>query len=277
MDETARDAPETGPDPLEGDGSAPRGEADAYRRMFRSHERERARRSGWATAIADLLAAHVAPRSVVDVGCGLGFFLAAMSVRGAERLTGLDADWIAGHDTEIPRERYVLHDLEHPLPPVGRHDLAVCLEVAEHLSEARGPGLVADLTGLSDLVLFSAAIPGQGGRGHVNCRWQSYWAGLFAERGFAGYDPFRRHLAAVPGMAPWFAQNLLLFAREGAGLPASLLPHRIAPEAADMVSPHYHRRILGAKDRHFRAAVEQLHAAGLRYVPPAKRAAQGPA
>ena len=246
------------------------GAAEAYRQMFAAHARERDRRAGWAAAIAAEVCAHRRPDRVIDVGCGLGFFLAAMAApegAGAE-VTGVDADWVAGEATEIPRERYVLHDLERPFAVRGRFDLAACLEVAEHLSAARGPGLVADLTALSDWVLFSAAIPGQGGRGHINCRWQSYWADRFAERGYACYDPFRRALAAIPGMAPWFSQNLLLYVREGAEIPASLAPHRIAPQAADMVLPHFHRRMLSAKDKRFRAAVAQLKQAGLAYVSP---------
>lgn len=255
----------------------PQDEAEAYRRLLSAHARERRRRGAWAAAIADGLGAHLSPRSVVDVGCGLGFFLAAMGARGAERLRGVEAGWIEGQRTEVPRERYVLHDLEQPYAEEGRYDLAACLEVAEHLGAGRGPGLIDDLARLSDRVLFSAAIPGQGGRGHVNCRWQSYWAGLFAERGYACFDPLRRHLAAIEGMAPWFAQNLLLYVRDGAEVPDSLAPHRIAPAAADMVLPHFHRRMLKAKERRFRAAVAQLHDAGLVYVPPAKpggRAAQ---
>ncbi|KPQ09006.1 MAG: hypothetical protein HLUCCA09_02155 [Rhodobacteraceae bacterium HLUCCA09] len=275
MTDEGRETP--APDAPRGDalhGAAARDAAEAYRRMFDGHDRERVRRAGWAAAIAGALTDHFRPRSVVDIGCGLGFFLAAMGGRGADRLTGVDADWVEGLPTEIPRDRYLLHDLETPLPDLGRHDLAACLEVAEHLGAARGPSLVAELTALSDVVLFSAAIPGQGGRGHVNCRWQSYWAGLFAEHGHACYDPYRRRLAAMPDMAPWFAQNLLLFVREGGAVPDGIAPHRIAPQAADMVLPLVHTRLLRARERRFRAAVRQLEAAGLRFVPPG--AAGGP-
>jgi len=255
----AVDAPETG-------SAAP--EAEAYRRMFDAHDRGRARRAAWAGRIADLVAGHVRPARVVDLGCGLGFFLAAMGARGATVLRGVDAEWIEGLALEIPREDCVLHDLAQPYAEDRRYDLAACLEVAEHLPAERGPGLVADLARLSDRVLFSAAVPGQGGRGHVNCRWQSYWAGLFAEAGYRVFDPYRRALAADPDMAPWFQQNLLLFWRVGLEVPPALAPFEIAPRAADMILPHYHDRVVANRARAFHAARAQLRAAGLTYRPP---------
>lgn len=255
--------------------SAPSGEAEAYRRMFDAHDRERARRAAWAGRIADLVAGHVRPASVVDLGCGLGFFLAAMSARGASEVRGVDADWIAGLTLEVPRDVCVLHDLAQPYTEDRRYDLAACLEVAEHLPADRGPGLVADLARLSDRVLFSAAVPGQGGRGHVNCRWQSYWAGRFAEAGYRTFDPYRRALAAEAEMAPWFQQNLLLFWRSGTEVPPALAPFEIAPRAADMILPHYHSRVVANRERALHAARDQLRAAGLTYRPPGARGPDG--
>mgnify|MGYP006284759979 FL=1 len=268
--------PETPPQtpPQTADTSRPdaaSGEAEAYRRMFDAHDRERARRAAWAGRIADLVTSHVRPDSVVDLGCGLGFFLAAMGARGATHLRGVDADWIEGLTLEVARDVCVLHDLAQPYQEARRYDLAACLEVAEHLPPERGPGLVADLARLSDRVLFSAAVPGQGGRGHINCRWQSYWAGLFADAGYRVFDPYRRALAAEAEMAPWFQQNLLLFWREGLEIPPALAPFEIAPRAADMILPHYHSRVVANRERAFHAAREQLRAAGLTYRPPGPR------
>lgn len=263
--------PDTGPEPTPGSGATggAGGAGQSYASLFEKHRRGREARRLHAAAIADICLEYRHPASAVDVGCGLGFFLAALSERGVPDLQGIDGDWVSGEQTEIPRDVYLLHDLETPLSLPRRYDIAACLEVGEHLSPARSAGLVADLAALSDWVLFSAAVPGQGGSGHVACRWQSDWAQMFAAEGYLCHDPFRRRLAGIEGMAPWFAQNLLLFVRDGAemapDIATRLAEHRIAPRAADMILPHYHERLVAAKDRRFRGALKQLRDAGLRF------------
>jgi hypothetical protein len=87
----------------------------------------------------------------------------------------------------IPSEAVVEHDLRESVTITRTFDLAVSLEVAEHLPPERGEGFVEDLCRLAPVVLFSAAVPGQGDpkhTGHLNERWQSYWASLFHERGY---------------------------------------------------------------------------------------------
>lgn len=171
-----------------------------------------------ASAAAIVPAVHglLAPRSVIDIGCGVGAWLAEFERLGVAEVLGIDGGYVDRDQLAIDRARFVAHDLERPLPVVARRfDLALCLEVAEHLSPERGPGLVAELALFSDVVLFSAAIPGQGGEHHVNERWPSVWAGLFAEHGLAAFDPFRGLFWADQRVAWWYRQNLLLFARPG--------------------------------------------------------------
>ena len=94
----------------------------------------------------------------------------------------------------------------------GRYDLAVCLEVAEHLPESSASDLVRTLTTLAPIVLFSAAIPGQGGVGHINERWPSYWKSRFEEHGFQRLDPIRPHIWKNRRVHWWYRQNIFLFA-----------------------------------------------------------------
>jgi 2-polyprenyl-3-methyl-5-hydroxy-6-metoxy-1,4-benzoquinol methylase len=143
--------------------------------------REGARRS--ARVVVPLVLGLVPARSVIDVGCGRGTWLAVFRAHGVEEVRGVDGDYVDRGRLEIPADRFEAHDLTRPLRPAGRFDLAVSLEVAEHLPAEAADAFVGSLTLLAPVVLFSAAAPYQGGEGHVNERWPAYWAGRFAARG----------------------------------------------------------------------------------------------
>jgi hypothetical protein len=103
-------------------------------------------------------------------------------------------------------------DLEQPLQMEERFDLAISLEVAEHLSSARAPGFVEDLTHLSDVILFSAAIPGQGGTNHLNEQWLSYWVEQFSRFDYQKIDILRPIILKNSSIPYFYRQNSLLFA-----------------------------------------------------------------
>jgi SAM-dependent methyltransferase len=156
------------------------------------------------------------PRSVVDVGCGVGSWAAAFRGAGVSDVVGIDGDWVPLNSLKIPRESFSLVDLSQPKPLSRRFDLAVCLEVAEHLPESASGPLLELLTTAADAILFSAAIPGQGGTGHVNEQWPSYWIERFQARGYQLFDVVRPLLFQDPEVAFWYAQNLMIFARPAA-------------------------------------------------------------
>jgi hypothetical protein len=89
------------------------------------------------------------------------------------------------------------------------------LQRAEHLPATAAEEFVRSLARHGDAILFSAAIPHQGGAGHVNEQWPDYWAELFRRAGFAVYDWLRPRVWGNEQVAWWHAQNSLLFVREG--------------------------------------------------------------
>jgi SAM-dependent methyltransferase len=155
-------------------------------------------------------------RSVVDVGCGRGAWLSVFRERGVRRATGIDGDYVERDRLLFPREDFVAHDLSAPFVGDERYDLVVSLEVGEHLPERSARPFVRTLASLGSVVLFSAAIPGQGGLHHVNEQWPDYWAALFAEVGFAPIDCIRPRVWDDPSVEVWYAQNTLLFATDEA-------------------------------------------------------------
>lgn len=166
-----------------------------------------------ARVIVPLVVAAVSPRSVVDVGCGIGSWLVAFQETGIADVRGVDGPWVDRAQLLFPRERFVAADLREPLELGRRFDLALCLEVAQILPLQAAAPLVRSLAAAADVVLFGAAIPGQGGTGHRNERWPSYWADLFEAEGYVASDPFRRRIWEEPDVKWWFAQNLVCFAR----------------------------------------------------------------
>jgi len=152
-----------------------------------------------AKAILPLVFALTKPKSVGDFGCGVGTWLAAAKRLGVEHCLGLEGPWVktqplAAADLEI-RDT----DLEQTVSLQERYDLAISLEVAEHLAHERADSFVADLCSASNVVLFSAAIPGQDGYGHQNEQWPSYWAERFIRLGYMPLDVIRAAYCVVPG------------------------------------------------------------------------------
>lgn len=164
-----------------------------------------------ATVAVPLLLETLEPRSVVDVGCGLGAWLAVFREHGIDDVLGLDGAWVDRRQLRIPGEAFVAIDVREPIGVDRRFDLALCLEVAHLIEPGHAATIVVSLTTLSDVVVFSAGIPGQGGFHHLNEQWPRYWAELFATHGFVSTDPFRAALWEVPEVKWWFAQNLVCF------------------------------------------------------------------
>lgn len=218
--------------------------AEEYTEEFFQALREGASRS--AAVIVPLVLDLIRPRSVVDVGCGTGAWLAAFARHGVADYLGVDAFTPAGL-LEIPRDRFVEADLTRQLALGRRFDLAVSLEVAEHLPGSAARSFVESLTRLAPVVLFSAAIPGQGGTSHLNEQWPEYWARLFADAGFDPMDVLRPRVWGDERIEVWYAQNTILYvARSSQGEFPGL---QRAASVPDPPLAAVHPRLFAERDR----------------------------
>ena len=192
-----------------------------YSRKFFAHLREGSTAS--AQALVPLVLDIHPARSMVDVGCGIGGWVKAFAERGVDAI-GIDGNYVDRAQLLIPGDRFVGRDLNSALDvsdigrrhgdtQSGRFDLAVSLEVAEHLSPRRSESFVRELCALADVVLFAAAIPFQGGAGHVNERWQSWWAQKFSEHGYDPFDVLRRQIWGRHDIAWWYKQNTIFYVK----------------------------------------------------------------
>lgn len=186
------------------------------------------------------------PASVVDIGCGTGGWLAEFMRLGVSDAIGVDGDYVARETLEIAVERYRGQDITRRFDLGRRFDLAVCLEVGEHIPTASSTTLVDNIVAHAPMVLFSAAVPGQGGQDHINEQPLAFWRDLFAERGYVAFDPIRPRLRGDRDVEPWYRNNVLLFVRKDAvaGLAVAVRVTEIAADSpiADVSSPLFRVR-----------------------------------
>ncbi|HCE66580.1 MAG TPA: hypothetical protein DER40_03340 [Geobacter sp.] len=158
------------------------------------------------------------PESVVDIGCGRGAWLATCRDFGVKRVVGVDGDWNSQEAMIDSSIKFYPANLEKKLPLTGRFDLAISLEVAEHLQPESSDAFVESLSNLSDVVLFGAAFTGQPGVNHINTKPHSFWADLFFDRGYALFDLFRPTFWNDDRVEPCYRQNTFLYVKPGHNL-----------------------------------------------------------
>lgn len=209
--------------------------------------------SGSAVATVPKILEVYPARSVIDVGCGIGAWLKPFADLGVKRIVGVDGDYVDRDQLMIPAACFVGCDLDVPFDFVELHrrlgsserfDLAISLEVGEHLPVARAASLVSDLCALADVVLFGAAIPFQGWqRAHVNEQWQSYWAAKFAAGGYDAFDALRPLIWSAPNIAYFYKQNAIFYVKRGTRAHREFLARSLKPTFAmfDIVHPEHYR------------------------------------
>ncbi|NJB67551.1 ADP-heptose:LPS heptosyltransferase/glycosyltransferase involved in cell wall biosynthesis/SAM-dependent methyltransferase [Desulfobaculum xiamenense] len=186
-----------------------------YDSSFYYDQAEKSLRS--ARIVLDVLEEYLAPKKVIDLGCGLGTWLFPFHEKGID-VVGVDGDSVPQSRLYIPSNKFVNWDLAQgaEVPVDGPFDLAISLDVAEHLPEDKASFLVDQLTRLSDCVLFCAGIPGQGGAGHINEQWQSYWKERFAKKQYTCFDLIRPKIWQNEKVNYRYRQGALLYIKKKA-------------------------------------------------------------
>lgn len=155
------------------------------------------------------------PGSVVDIGCGVGNWLKVWrDDLGVADIQGVEGPYISSSVLQIEKDRVLLTDLKNGVDLGKKFDLAMSLEVAEHLPESSADTFVDTLVGLSDVVLFSASVPGQVGTYHINEQYPEYWARKFALRGYVVLDFIRDQIWDKAQVEWWYQQNIFIYIKE---------------------------------------------------------------
>lgn len=182
-----------------------------------------------ARAILPPLLRLVDARSLVEVGCGNAHWSKVARDCGVADYVVVDGPWNERSHLLVEADRFVEADLATPLALGRRFDMALCLEVAEHVAEASADTVVKSLCDASDVVVFGAAIPLQGGYGHINEQWPSWWRDRFARHGYRAFDLVRPSCWNDDTVHYWYRQNLFVYVNEAV---ADLLGKAAAAETA---------------------------------------------
>lgn len=192
-----------------------------------------------ALEIAPIILRMFSCQSVIDIGCGAGHWVNVFRKLGVPQVQGIDHPSIKEIVLPEIADKILFHDLTTPLEVNPRFDLAICLEVAEHLPASSEEAILTTLSKASDIICFSAAIPGQAKttyKWHVNEQWQSYWANLLKARGYSVFDPIRPEIWGNSSIPVWYKQNILLYVKDSLVSGMDFLK-RYIPKQLDIVHP----------------------------------------
>ena len=166
-----------------------------------------------AAIVAPLVLQHYRAESLADIGCGRGAWLPEWQRAGIAHYLGIDGDYVDQDSLLIPRAHFKTQDLTKHFDIGRKFDLVVSLEVGEHINPPDTETFVDNLCTHADAILFSAAVPGQGGVFHVNEQDYAFWRGRFSARGYRLFDFVRPQLRSHRNVEPWYRYNSLFFAR----------------------------------------------------------------
>lgn len=168
----------------------------------------------------------ISPISVIDVGCATGDLVLGFGEYNIFS-KGLEGAKTVSKYLVIPESDVAFRDLRVPmysapfLPIPLKYDLAMCLEVVEHIEIEFADILVENLCVMGDKILLSAAPPGQGGHHHVNCQHPEYWDKKFLRGNYKRNQEVAEKVKYY--LLPWkhkpgikaFYQNMLYYEKGG--------------------------------------------------------------
>ena len=182
-----------------------------YDKKFYENNKNNAKLRSVDIVLAEVLTIIPACHSAVDFGCATGTWLKGLEKYDITDIRGYDGKWVDQSKLLIQKEAFFEIDFDKPMEIDRKFDLAISIEVGEHLHESSADSFIENITKSADFVLFSAAIPYQGGKNHVNEQWPEYWDKKFNRFGYVCIDSIRKKLWNNYEVIDFHRQNILFF------------------------------------------------------------------
>lgn len=153
--------------------------------------------------------------SIVDIGCGNGVFLLDFMESGKDIL-GIDYE---DNAKKLIGKRLVIADLTKPLELDKKYELALCIEVIEHIDQKYEDVVIQSIANAADIIVFSGAKPNQIGENHINCQAKEYWLEKFNAVGIELWieksEELIEYISAQSEFlkCPWLVENLMILKR----------------------------------------------------------------
>ncbi len=168
-----------------------------------------------AEIVTELISSTFTISSFIDIGCGDGLWSRKMLEKCDNKIKGYAIDLPGVRPKELQQVASDIQFIElnlnsNPYIPERQFDLAFCTEVLEHLEEHAALLLLNSIAANCDLLVFSAAVPGQGGTGHINEHPQEYWDSQLQKRGFRPFDVIRPAIIELE-VPSYYKNNLILY------------------------------------------------------------------
>jgi len=161
-------------------------------------------------------------QSIVDFGCATGSSLFYALKQGVSDVLGIEGSPEAFSNLLIDKKYIIQHDLREPLKVDRKYDIALSIEVAEHINKKYTDIYLESMCNSSDLIIFTGATPNQGGKCHINEQSHEWWIQKFREHSF-GLDEkmtgllkrkIKENIKAGKFTAFWLVPNIMVFRRE---------------------------------------------------------------
>jgi len=174
----------------------------------------------WETKIGKDIVKRFAIKSILDLGCGIGSFLSGAVLVGCEDVIGIELNYENSKKYIVknifPYIKY--GDITKDINLKRQFDCVISIEVAEHLSPGETDSFIKNLVYYSrKYIIFSAAAPGQPGRGHINLRKRSLWIRDIVSHGVVVRKDLvkecRRKWRKL-GSPGYLLENLIIFEKE---------------------------------------------------------------
>lgn len=199
-----------------------------------------------AIQILEYINSFINFNSVIDFGCGMGTWCKALNNLGIKDFLGIDIHQYDSTYMLIPNDKYMQFDLRKPLVLTRGTDIAISVEVAEHIKPEYSDIFISNLCSCSEIVLFSAAISHQGGTGHINEQSCTYWEKIFNKYGYKAIDCIRPYFWNNEQIEIWYRNNCLLYIKQHTYEKISThIPQNTYP--LDIIHPSMLNRILKKK------------------------------